>query len=248
MDDNHRYRPYNRNDRRYDDDRNWKYPYKKSNKYPSRYSSYPERRNANDASYRRSYKNDYYPRHHHHQQPIRSRTYPYFSSTTPQPLMSTTVLPPASVQPPPPVLPVGPQERESWIRSVKKTNTNESTEQKTQYLETMLRMSQQKSLLKSSRFDRMRFADEELANNSTNQSTMTNNENFDEHNSFHLIDDVNNHEEIRAIEKILFDNDLQATEKTTDNHQSVRRFDLSFEKKMILFSRDWKPNKVVLDF
>ena len=223
MDNNHRYRPYNRTDRRHDD--RWKYPSKKSNKYSSRYSSHSERRNSNDLSYRRSYKNDYHSRHQHHQ-PTRSRTFSYFSSPAaapppPQPLMSTIVLPPAPVEPPPPPAPVGPQERESWIRSVKKTNTNESTEQKTQYLETMLRMPQQKSLLKSSRFDRMRFADEQLGNSSTGNSSMINNEHFDQ-NSFHLIDDLNNHEEICTLEKILFNNDLQVQEKTFQDHQSVR--------------------------
>lgn len=209
MDDNHRYRPYHRSNRRYDDD--CKHQYKKSWRYPS----HQEHRNSNDTSYRRSYRNDYqYRPRHHQQQPIKSRSYPYFSSTTPQPLMSTTILPPP---PPPPAPLVGPQERESWIRSVKKTNTNESAEQKTQYLETMLRMSQQKSLLKSSRFDRMRFADDQLDNPSTGAISTTTQDNLDQ-NSFHFIDDINNHQEICALEKILFDKDLQIP--------SVRRFSL----------------------
>lgn len=212
MDDNHRYRPYHRSNRRYDND--CKHQYKKS----WRYSSHQEHRNSDDVPYRRSYKN-----HYRHHQPSKSRSYSYFSSTAPQPLMSTTIPPP----PPPAPLPsVGPQERESWIRSVKKTKTNESTEQKTQYLETMLRMSQQKSLLKSSRFDRMRFADDQLDNPSTGATAIANNDHLDQ-NSFHLIDDINNHQEICTLEKILFDNDLQGHDESSEDHLPVRSFSLT---------------------
>jgi hypothetical protein len=108
--------------------------------------------------------------------------------------MATQIIPP----PPPPLPTVVPHERESWIRSVKKTKTNESTEQKTQYLETMLRMPQQKSLLKSSKFDRMRFADDQLSNTLT---TTTNHDNLD-------------HNEICTLEKISFDNEIQKTSNT----------------------------------
>jgi hypothetical protein len=221
MDDNHRYHPYYRtknynNDRRYNDD--YKHQYKKTNKhhYPHSSSRRDNRNYNNDYSYRRPYRNDY-----HYQQ---SRSYSSFS-TPPPPLMSTPVppcspplLPPA----PPALLTVVPHERESWIRSVKKTKMNESTEQKTQYLETMLRMPQQKSLLNSSRFDRMRFADDQSLT-TTNTSNPTNNDNFD-NSSFHLVGDVNAHDDIRTLEKILFDNEVKQQQKTPDkcsNHQSL---------------------------
>jgi hypothetical protein len=200
MDDNHRYHPYYRtknynNDRRYNDD--YKRPYKKLNKHHYQYSSHRDNRNYNDYSYRRTHKNDY-----HYQQ---SKSYSSFS-TPPRPLMSTPISPPAP--PPPPSLTVVPHERESWIRSVKKTKTNESTEQKTQYLETMLRMPQQKTLLNSSRFDRMRFADDQLP--ATINPTNLDNQ------SFHLIGDVNNHDDIRTLEKILFNNEFKQQQKTSD--------------------------------
>jgi hypothetical protein len=214
MDENHRYRPYHRPQRRYDED--YKQSYKKSNKHHYQYSSSSSRRdnrNHNDLSYRRSYRNDY---HYPHQQ-TKSKSYSYFSSPPP-PLMATEILPPP---PPPPLLTVVPHERESWIRSVKKTKTNESTEQKTQYLETMLRMPQQKSLLNSSKFDRMRFADDHLP--SSTAPSITNHDNLD-NNSFHLIDDINNHDDIRTLEKILFDNAIKQQQTTPDeysDHQSL---------------------------
>jgi len=135
--------------------------------------------------------------------------------------MSTQIPPPPPPPPAPTSLTVVPHERESWIRSVKKTKTNESTEQKTQYLETMLRMPQQKSLLNSSKFDRMRFADDQLS--TTTIATISNNDNFD-NSSFHLIDDINNDNDIRTLEQILFDNELKQQQKTSDessNHQSL---------------------------
>jgi hypothetical protein len=211
MDDNHRYRPYYRTNRRYDDD--YKHQYKKSNKHHYQYS-HRDNRNYNDLSYRRSYRNDY------HYQQTKPKSYSYFSSPPP-PLMSTPIPPSKPPLPPPPSLMVVPHERESWIRSVKKTKTNESTEQKTQYLETMLRMPQQKSLLNSSRFDRMRFADDQLTTTTTN--ALSNNDNLD-NSSFHLIGDINNHDDICTLEKIFFDNELKQQEKTPDdcrNHQSL---------------------------
>ena len=207
LDEDHRYRPYYRTNRRYDND-DYKHRYKKSDKYHHyEYSSRRENRNYNDSSYRNSYRNDY---HHYQHQKTKSRSRSYYSSPPP-PLMSMPVNPPLPPLPPPPLPPppsslnVVPHERESWIRSVKKTNTNESTEQKTQYLETMLRMPQQKSLFKSSRFDRMRFADDQLSTTTTSTTTTTNttlldNDNL-ENSSFHLVDNIDNHDDIRILEK-----------------------------------------------
>lgn len=227
-DNNNRYRPYYRTNRRYDDDDDYKHHYKKSNKNYYQYSSSSsssrrENRNYNDSSYRRSYRNNDY---HYQHQSKRSKTYSYFSSPPP-PLMSTPIAPPLPPSPPPlppppppssSSLTVVPHERESWIRSVKKTKINESTEQKTQYLETMLRMPQQKSSINSSRFDRMRFADNQLS--TLTNSTTSNQENLD-NSSFHLVDDINNHDEICTLEKILFNNELKTQESTTSDHQSL---------------------------
>jgi hypothetical protein len=212
MDDNHRYRPYYHTNRRYDDD--YKQQYKRTNKHHYQYSpSRRNNRNHNDLPYRRSYRNDY------HYRQTKSNSHSYFSPPPPPPpLMSTPIPPPP---PPPPLLTVVPHERESWIRSVKKTKTNESTEQKTQYLETMLRMPQQKTSLNSSRFDRMRFADDQLSTATTTTTTASTNDNFD-NSSFHFIGDVNNHDDIRTLEKILFDNEFKQQQKTPDhssNHQ-----------------------------
>jgi hypothetical protein len=167
----------------------------------------------------------------------------------------STPIPPLLPSPPPPpppspLLTVVPHERESWIRSVKKTKINESTEQKTQYLETMLRMpqQQQKSLLNSSRFDRMRFADDQLPTTTTATSSNNDNNNLDS-SSFHLVGDINNHDDIRTLEKILFDN--QFKQKTPDEAlptppSSVCRFifDLIvsttvFITKMVLYVRNF---------
>ncbi len=209
MDDNHRYHPYYRaknynNDRRYDDDS--KRQYKKNTKH---HYHYRDNRNYNDFSSRRSHRND------DRYQQSKSKSYSYFS-TPPRPLMSTPIPPllPSPPPPPPsPLLTVVPHERESWIRSVKKTKMNESTEQKTQYLETMLRMPQQKSLLNSSRFDRMRFADDQLPTT----TTVTSSNNDLDSSSFHLVGDINNHDDIRTLEKILFDNQFkQQQQKTPD--------------------------------
>lgn len=87
---------------------------------------------------------------------------------------------------------------------MKKTKTNESTEQKTQYLETMLRMPQPKAALNASRFDRMRFADTQA---STITPTTTRAEQLDD-SSFHLIGDISSHEDIRTLERILFNKDF----------------------------------------
>ncbi|CAF1006341.1 unnamed protein product [Adineta steineri] len=234
LDNNHRYHPYSRaknynnNDRRYDDD-NYKRSYKKNNKH---HYHYHDNRNYNDFSYRRSYRNDY--RYQPPKSNMKSKSYSYFS-TPPPPLMSTEIPPllppilsPSLPPPPPPLLTAIPHERESWIRSVKKTKTNESTEQKTQYLETMLRMPQQKSLLNSTRFDRMRFADNQLSTATTTTTTTTttnsvHNDSFDA-NSFHLIGDIKNYDDIRTLEEILFNDEfvqqqLQNTPETCSNHE-----------------------------
>ena len=203
-DDNHRYRPYYRHNRRYDDD--YKQQYKKPNR---QYYQYPtsarrEPRNYHDSSYRRSYKHDY------HYQSTKSKPYSYFSSPPP-PLMSTPIVPPLLPPPhppPPPPAPsvtIVPHERQSWIRSVKRTKVNESDEQKTQYLETMLRMPQQKASLNASKFDRMRFSDSHLSATSTTNNLS--NEHLHE-STFQLIDDVHANQDIRTLEKILFDNDI----------------------------------------
>ncbi|CAF2369134.1 unnamed protein product [Rotaria sp. Silwood2] len=236
MDDNHRYHPYHRtknynNDKRYDHD--YKRQYKKTNKHHHEHStSRRDNRNYDDRPYRRSHRNDY----HCQNQQSKSRSYTYFS-TPPQPLMSAQIpplppllpplppSPPPPPPPPPPSLTVVPHERESWIRSVKKTKMNEGIEQKTQYLETMLRMpQQQKSLLNSSRFDRMRFADKKLpTTTTTTTTTTTNNDNLD-NSSFHLVADINNHDEIFTIEKILFDNEFKQYKEIDDkcsNHESL---------------------------
>jgi len=136
-------------------------------------------------------------------QQSKSNTYSYFPTQPPVPLMSNKIIPSSTL------FTAIPQERESWIRSVKKTKTNESTEQKTQYLETMLRMpqqQQQKTSMNSSTFDRIRFANDQIP---TMMNTIENS-NLDA-NSFHLIGDINNHDEICAIENFLFDNQLQST-------------------------------------
>jgi len=149
-------------------------------------------------------------------QQSQSNTYSYFSVPPPPPppppvpLMSNRIIPPST-------LVTGiPQERESWIRSVKKTKLNESIEQKTQYLETMLRMpQQQKSSMNSSTFDRIRFANDQLPT-TMKPIENNNNHNLDE-NSFHFIGDINNHDEICTIEQILFDNELQSNTRQCSN-------------------------------
>jgi hypothetical protein len=135
-------------------------------------------------------------------QQSKSTDFSYHSPlTTPLPLMMT------DIGPPPTLITAIPHERESWIRSVKKTKLNESTEQKTQYLETMLRMPHpQKSSINSSTFDRIRFADDQI---SITTNTLENNNNLGE-NSFHLINNINSHDEICTIEKILFNHEVQS--------------------------------------
>jgi hypothetical protein len=99
---------------------------------------------------------------------------------------------------------------------VKKTKNNESTEQKTQYLETMLRMPQQsKSALNSTRFDRMRFAEDPIPTTTTTAAAANLVDG-----SFHLVDDIQDHEEIRTLEKILFDNDLNESNKLVPKPES----------------------------
>ncbi|CAF3248052.1 unnamed protein product [Rotaria socialis] len=236
MDDNHRYHPYYRtknhhNDRRYDHD--YKHQYKKSTKHYNQHStSRRDNRNYTDLSHRHSHRNDYPYQNQTHSS--RSRSYTCFS-TSPQPLMSTEIpplLPSLSPPLPPPPLPlplfapplpssptVVPHQRESWIRSVKKTKLNESMEQKTQYLETILRMpQQQKTLLNSSRFDRMRFADKQIS--TTIPATTNDSDNLD-NSSFHFIGDISNHDEICTLEKVLFNNELKSQTTADDKCTTI---------------------------
>jgi endonuclease III len=162
-----------------------------------------------------------------------SKTYSYFPP--PQPLMSK------EIPPPPSLVTVIPHERESWIRSVKKTNINESTEQKTQYLETMLRMpqQQQKSSIDSSTFDRMRFADDQI---STTINSINTENNLDE-NAFQLIRDINNHEDICTLENILFNNQLPTT---MDKHSNQKLLPSSSVCILMLSKRQYIPSFSVL--
>ncbi|CAF1182055.1 unnamed protein product [Adineta steineri] len=108
---------------------------------------------------------------------------------TPQPLMPMKTISSSTI------LTVKPYERESWIRSIKKTKINQSNEQKTQYLETILRLpNQQKSSMNLSSFDRIRFA-----SNQTSHSTNT------------IENNSNHHTDTCAIEELLFNNDFQST-------------------------------------
>lgn len=236
MNDHRRYQPYyrvknNYKDRRYEDDdsNDLKRHYKKSNPYHQSSSSSSRRddrlnyRNYKDFSHRRSYRDDY--RYNKHSQ-MKPKSYSTFS-TPPPSLISMTIPPPLPLVPPPPPPPppqtVVPHERESWIRSVKKTKVNESTEQKTQYLETMLRMpQQQKSTINSSKFDRMRFADERsLSTSGTNSTTNATIPTEDLINgSLHLVGDVHENGDIRTVEEILFNNDLNKTNEPTIESQS----------------------------
>lgn len=113
-----------------------------------------------------------------------------------------------------------PQERESWVRSVKKTSINESTEQKTQYLETILRMPQQKTTVNASKFDRMRFAKEpseteKTSNSSENAASSAVDCHELTNSSFHLISDIEAHDDIQTIENIFSDK-----EKIVENNVS----------------------------
>ena len=218
-DDNYRYHPYHRtknyNDHRYDDD--GKRHSKKTNAQHYSYSSarYDDRMNnqpLKDVSYRRAHRNDYHKYQHLH---TNSANYTAFS-TPPPPLMSAQFLRPVPVPPPSPLV-VIPHERESWIRSVKKTKTNESTEQKTQYLETMLRMpQQQKPALPAARFDRIRFADDQSsAMTNTTAATVSGEQLAD--GSFHLICDIDKHGDILTLEKILFNAGLNRPKTPPDD-------------------------------
>ena len=60
----------------------------------------------------------------------------------------------------PPITAVKPDGRESWVRSVKRTANDETMEQRSQYLETIIRLEPQRSSLTSSTFDRLRFNDQ----------------------------------------------------------------------------------------
>jgi hypothetical protein len=195
MDDKYRYQPYHRN-KNYDDGLEPRY--QRYNQYSSSHH-YDRLSNQNQMDFS--------------SQQSQSMTYSYFPAQPPVPLMSNKISPPTTLST------TIPQERESWIRSVKKTKTTESTEQKTQYLETMLRMpqsqQQQKSSIDASTFDRIRFTNYQLP---ITMNTMENNNtnNLDE-NSFHLIGDINNHDEISTIEKILFNNELQSNTAKSSN-------------------------------
>ena len=218
MDDNNHYYPYYRTKNRSKDkhhDNNHKTRYKKNKNHHYQDSTIQyNHRNYSDFSSRNPTRKNYRSQ----KRQSKSRSFSYFS-TSPRPLMSSSVPPLPSTLPPPPLYAAVPHERESWIRSVKKTKIDESVEQKTQYLETMLRMpQQQKSSLNSSRFDRMRFADEQLPLvTATNTNIMDNC-------SFHLVSDINDHDDLRAFQNILSDNKLQNQEERTNecsNHQTV---------------------------
>ncbi|CAF4561744.1 unnamed protein product [Rotaria sp. Silwood1] len=197
MNDKHRYHSYygskNCHDRRYDDNDDYNRRYRHQYQYSSSH--------RDDRSYNKNQMN--FSNQQYQYQPSNSNTYSYYSDSVPMPLMSTKTMNPSTL------VTAIPHERESWIRSVKKTKTNESTEQKTQYLETMLRMpQQQKSSINSSTFDRMRFANDQI---STIINTTENSNNHFNGSSFHLIADTNNYDDISAIERILFDNSLTTT-------------------------------------
>ncbi len=190
MDDKHRYYPYYQRKNSNNDDFNQQY----DRHYQNSSSSYDNRFNKQNYM-------DF-------SEQSNSKTYSYLPTPSLQPLMSTKTMPQATT-----LVTAIPHERESWIRSVKKTKINESTEQKTQYLETMLRMpQQQKSSLNSSRFDRIRFANDQMSIT----TNTTENNNLDQ-NSFHLISNINSHDEICAIEKLLFDIEPQPTTKDSSN-------------------------------
>ena len=118
--------------------------------------------------------------------------------TIPQPTLSNTTT----------------QERQSGSRSVKTPKLNEGTEQKTQYLETMLRVpQQQKTSINSSTFDRRRFANDQIPfPSSTIENSKTDNL---EQSSFHLID---NHGDISALEELLCDHQFQSTSQVCFNN------------------------------
>lgn len=189
----HRYYPYYET-KNYND--NFKQPYKRLNQCSS--LGHDNNKNQMDVSNQQSNVNNY----------------SCFPTQSPVPLMSNKTISSSTTLPP------IPQERESWIRSVKKTKIDENITQKTQYLETMLRMPQpQKSSMNTSTFDRMRFANEQTP--ITRNVIENTNHNLDV-NSFQLINDINNHGDICAIEKILFDNELKST--TTNNQYSNQVF------------------------
>ncbi|CAF3216254.1 unnamed protein product [Rotaria socialis] len=193
MDDKHRHHPYYRTehstDRRYDDSDN-RQRYRHRHEHAS--SSRNERfHNKNQINYS-------------NQQKSNTKSYSYCPSSLPVPLMASKAVNSSTFTCT--SVTAIPQERESWIRSVKKTKINESNEQKTQYLETMLRMpQQQKSSINSSTFDRMRFANEERP---TSTFSTEHADNIHE-NSFHFVSNANSYGDINTIERILFDQSLQ---------------------------------------
>ncbi|CAF2230048.1 unnamed protein product [Rotaria magnacalcarata] len=219
MDDKHRHHPYYRTEhstgRRYDDsDNRQRYRHRHEHSSSSRDDRF---HNKNQMNYS-------------NQQKSNTKSYSYCPSSLPVPLMtSKTVYSSASTSTSASTsastatstaastsvsastststsITAIPQERESWIRSVKKTKINESNEQKTQYLETMLRMpQQQKSSINSSTFDRMRFANEERP---TSTFSTEHGDNIHE-SSFHFVSNANSYDDINTIERILFGQSLQ---------------------------------------
>lgn len=192
MDEKQQYDSYNWknscHNRRFDDNHDRRY--RKYNQYSSSY--------RDDQIYYGN-KNKHSNQHSQKHQQSNPKTYTcYSSSSSIPPLMATkTVNPPTLIT-------AIPHERESWIRSVKKTKINESTEQKTQYLETMLRMPQQKSAVNSATFDRIRFA------------------NQDDHlngNSSHLISNADNYDQTNTVDRILFGHPVQTANGNSNNSQ-----------------------------
>ena len=260
MNDHRRYQPYYRGktnkDRRYDDGENndFKRHYKKSNSYhhhshsSSRHDDRLNHHHYRDSSHRYSNRNNY--RYQYQQSKLKNSS--SFSTTPPSllslpivnPMLTTNLtnpmqppLPPPLPPPPPPPSQPPPvvSERESWVRSVKKTKFNESVEQKTQYLETMLRLPQQQKLtITASRFDRMRFANDHqsstllttksISNSVDNNSILPHDSIHLNNSSFHLVSDIDDHDDIETIQRILFDQQLTPTSTNDENllnHETI---------------------------
>ncbi|CAF1170762.1 unnamed protein product [Didymodactylos carnosus] len=91
---------------------------------------------------------------------------------------------------------------ESWKQSVKKANISEGLEQKSQYLETMLRLKQKPSV-SSSTFDRTRFADDETLKST---ARITNTLSIATSTELELIGNIHEYDDIAKIENFLFSN------------------------------------------
>jgi hypothetical protein len=100
---------------------------------------------------------------------------------------------------------------QSWIRSLGKPNGNENIEQRTECSDMLVHITQQqKSSVDSTTFDRIRFADQQIPATATNITQYNN----PSQNSFHLISNVNNDvDEISIIEDTLFNNQVQSDNK-----------------------------------